>query len=413
MNLSPEVKLAAAIVRVADKEKGEAPYFGPVLRGLIRRKTTEVKTLAVSKFGVLYWSPEFVNRTPVEVLSQGLMHETMHVLLKHHERAAAVGATTPALSEIANWAEDACINEELSKIRPMPDWVITPAKLQQKDGLIFEERYRLLKDSVKYVTISFKGVGSGECGSCSGNKAPCEPAEEDRDSRSKAEMDRYVKETANAIKEHAAKKPGSVPGGLMVWADAELETPRVDWRQKLSKTVRGTIAHRIGAVDYTWRKPSRRQAGYGYGPGKPIMPAFYAPQPRVGFLADVSGSMMWAMKRVASELQGVFTAVQAKLTVCTVDAQVQGVKECASIQQAIELFKGGGGTYLTPGFEALSKRRPPPEVVVVLTDGEIGDGYPETPPSYRVVWCVVGDTEFEPTYGEVVRIEERDLKENP
>ena len=79
MALSPKERLAAAINRVVDPTRnsrtgqpnGIAPYFGAILRGLIRRQidgdmatimeaSGMTPTLAVSKDGVLWWSPKFI-----------------------------------------------------------------------------------------------------------------------------------------------------------------------------------------------------------------------------------------------------------------------------------------------------------------------------------------------------------------
>jgi predicted metal-dependent peptidase len=112
------------------------------------------------------------------------------------------------------------------------------------------------------------------------------------------------------------------------------------------------------------------------------MPAFHAPVPRVSVLVDTSGSMSEeALATVAAELQGVLAATGADVTVAAVDAALQGIKECRTIADAVALFKGGGGTVLIHGWNALLERKPTPDVIIVCTDGYIGgggDGYPPT-----------------------------------
>jgi len=416
--------LAAAILRVVDSRTGWAPYFGAVLRGLVRREMPEAMveamraegmapTLAVTEDGILFWAAEFVRTTPTETLALGLIHECMHVVLKHHERCRAL-RVPQEMRRLANLAEDACINEEIRKLKQPPETWCYPETLHQPLGLTFEERYRLIEKNT--VTIKVPRCGGGGCGSCSGNSAPGEPPPGKKDGegggegRSKAEMDRIRREVAQAVQAQEARDSqsrGFLPASLARWAEEFLAPPQVPWQDKLASVVRAAVAYRPGAVDFDWSKPSRRQGGLGYGVGVPIVPSYRAPVPQVGVLIDLSGSMSRArVKAATSELQGILAAVNATVTVCTVDAELQGIKECRSLADAAEIFTGGGSTILTPGFEALSARQPKIELVVVLTDAEIGDGYPDIEPHYRVVWCVCGNrVAFKPRYGEVIHVE--------
>ncbi len=351
----------------------------------------------------MYWSAAWVDSVSTEDLAVGLIHESMHILLKHFERAETMGAVTPELAQIANLAEDACINEEIRKSRPMPAWVIFPETLEQPLALVMEHRYELLRKRQKQQPKAGK-VGAGTCGSCSGSKAPGEPTDEKGEGRSDAEMARVRRETAEAVK-HAAQGDqgrGTIPDSLLRWADEELAPPKIDWRKRLGQVVRATIAYRPGAVDFDWTKRSRRQAGLGSGIGKPVLPAFRAPVPRVAVVVDTSGSMgSDQLTDAASELNGILQAVGAQVTVCACDAAVHELQEVGTIQAAVKLLKGGGGTDMRPALDALAKHKARPEVVIVATDGYIGDIGPK--PSYRVVWLIVGRlTTFMPAWGEVV-----------
>lgn len=453
--LSPRELFASAVLRVVDEHHGLAPYFGVVLRGLVRRESTVIPTLAVSKYGVLLWNPEWVGKQTVEVLAFGLCHETMHVLLKHFDRAEALGiklepGQRPSRdlrrkAVMVNYAEDACINEELRKLAAqvtsggkaapvtLPEDWIYPDTLKQPDGLIMEDRYRRLLDQVQQAQQDEegegegegkgdgegegegegKGVGQGACGSCTGRPLPGEPAGAG-DGRSEAEMARYRRETAEAVREHATRKGrGTVPGGLLIWADEMLTPPKVDWRTQLARIVRAAIAYRPGAVDLCYTRPSRRQAGLGFGVGVPVVPAFRAPIPQVAVVLDTSGSMsLDDLRAGCAELSGVLQAVGAAVTFCVCDADVHGVREVDSISTAIGMLKGGGGTSMTPAFEALAVHRPTPEVVIVLTDGLIGDGYPAIEPAFPTVWVVVGGHNERPCpWGEVVFVDESGARE--
>lgn len=401
------------------------------MRGLIRREMPPEMveamkaagarpTLATTKDGMLFWAAEFVDAISNEDLAMGLMHETMHVMLETFKRAAALGVVPEATPEmgaksyLVNIASDACINAELRKIRPMIKDAIFPETLNQPEGLIFEERYRLLLQEMQKQQAGGEGEGEGEgkgngsakgkgngkgevvkgwCGGCAGHPVPGEPiAGKSPDGRSEAEMTRLRKETAGAIKEHAQSKGrGTVPDNLVRWADEQFAPPKIDWRQKLAQTVRAAVAYKAGAVDLCWNRMSRRQAGVGFGPGRPIMPAYRAPVPAVSILLDTSGSMEGEdLTAAMSEIQGVLNAVGASVTFAVCDAYVHGVATVATAKAAMEMLKGGGGTDMRPGFEALAAHKTRPDVVICLTDGHIGDGYPAIEPPWRTVWVVIG-----------------------
>lgn len=413
-SLSPSQKLSAAIMRVVEPPVAIAPYFGAVLRGLVRREMTpemeaamesfgQKPTLGVTADGVLLWSSKFVESIDVMELTWSLIHEVGHIVLKHSARAAAQGVSTvhattaeeASDARLWNIAGDASWNEELRKMNPakLPDWWVMPETLLQAPGLIVEERYQLLKKDVEKIKSKMPkpGTGSGGCGSCSGNPLPGEPesGKKNGDGRSEAEMARMRKQVAQDIQ--GVKDRGKVPDSLNRWADSYLSPPKVDWRTKLARTLRGAVAYRSGQSDFTWSKMSRRQAGVGYGIGRPVVPALHSPVPSVGIIVDTSGSVSQrGLAAAAAEISGILSAVGASVTVVAVDADVQNVKECKTIGDAIKSFKGGGGTIMTPGWEALSKMKNRPSVVVCLTDGFIGDGYPHVEPAFCTnIWVVI------------------------
>jgi predicted metal-dependent peptidase len=322
-NLTPHQILAAAMLRATDARNGLAPYCGVILRGLLRRQMSKAieeelgpgrATMAVTKDGILYWSASFVARQSIDELAFGLIHEAMHLLLDHFGRAEAINAP-PEHNVIINLAQDACINDELKKAfeKAHPNVgkdCVYSSSLKQPPGLIWEERYRrLLKNAVK--------VPMPMCGGCAHNPLPGEKTNGSGEGRSQAQLDRLRKETAQAIRDHAAKQPGTVPAELEVWADALLTPPRVDWRTRLGALVRDAIAYRPGVGHSTFLRRSRRQAGVGYGVGRPVMPGQHQAVPRVACVIDTSGSMMGKpLVDAASEMQGVFAAAGAAVTVC-------------------------------------------------------------------------------------------------
>lgn len=424
--LTPSQKLSAAIMRVVEPPVAIAPYFGAVLRGLVRREMsadTEAAlvsmgmkpTLFVTSDGIMQWSASFIESIDVVEVAWSLIHEVGHVVLNHHSRALAAGIppilSTPedvSDSRLWNLAGDASWNSELRKMNgaKLPGFWVMPETLEQKEGLVVEERYNLLKQRVKKLQKELQNaLGSGGCGSCSGHPVPGEPegGKKNEDGRSEAEMARMRKQVAEDIQ--SCKQRGTIPDSLQRWADSYLAPPKIDWRTKLARLVRGAVAFRSGQADFTWSKMSRRQAGVGYGIGRPVIPALHSPVPSVGVIIDTSGSMgEMALSAALSEVRGVLSAVGAGVTVCICDAQVHGIQRVDSVEAAAKMLKGGGGTAMSPALKAVTELKEKISVAIVITDGYIDD--PPEPP-FSVVWCIVGgNTSFKPQYGDTVFVDE-------
>lgn len=172
------------------------------------------------------------------------------------------------------------------------------------------------------------------------------------------------------IAQHS-KNRGDVPAGLERWAK-ELLDPVVDWRRELSSIVRRTFASVAGLRDYTYRRPSRRQAAMKATGQGVLLPAMRQPQPpQVAIVIDTSGSMSdemlsWAL----TETQGVLRSLgssERTVRVFSCDAQsgsAQRIRRASDIN-----LTGGGGTDMRVGIEAAMQSQPAPDAVVVISDG--------------------------------------------
>ena len=126
-------------------------------------------------------------------------------------------------------------------------------------------------------------------------------------------------------------------------------TPKVDYLAIIRRTVRTALREStLGRYDRTYRRPHRRQACYG----EFIMPSFYQPRPRPGFLIDTSSSMQnEQLSRAMTEL-GALTrqlGYASEVVVACCDAAVHGVKKIFNPSQ-LQLY-GGGGTDIAKGLE--------------------------------------------------------------
>jgi predicted metal-dependent peptidase len=427
------------------------PYFSAAVMGLVPHQTPGLKTMAVTKRGVLLWDPALSAVWSVEEAAWTLLHEACHWVRTHLQRAEQVGATAqPDLAKLWNYAADAEIDDDLVAAGakyPRVDgkfihedlagqsihYQVLPGDFGQPEGRLAEEYYAALRRKAppqgkagmaqrqpgdgKPQSGKGKGApGEGDvvvphggcagCGSGAGNKAgeleDSVPAEL---GKSSAEQKRVQRAVAEAVRKHTASKGrGSVPAGLQRWAEEVLGPPQVPWQQELARVVRNAIAYRPGAGDYRYDRPSRRQGAIGYGSGKPVFPALRMPIPAVAVIQDTSGSMGDdSIKEGLQEVKGILAAVGAEVAFYACDADVHAAVRIRNVKEAAAAMKGGGGTDMKPAIDAACKAARRPEVLVICTDGHIGDPGPE-PMRMNTIWlvCGAGANEAPAKWGKVV-----------
>lgn len=247
-------------------------------------------------------------------------------------------------------------------------------------------------------------AGWGACGSAAGNPLPAEEEIRKRiKGRTKAELKRMKREVAEAIKTESARSRGTVPGGLLRWAEKSLKPAQVPWQRELATICRSAVAYRPGAIDYKYDRPSRRQAGLGHNSGDPILPCMRQPIPNVLIVVDTSGSMGTSeLTDGLREANGILKSIGVgHATFMACDAQVHSLQKVRSWRDILPLLKGGGGTSFIPVFEQLRSIKPRPDVLVFVTDG-MGDCPEQPPPGVKVIWLLVGAHRQKPhmgTYG--------------
>jgi predicted metal-dependent peptidase len=433
--LPPEQKLAAA-----RRQAGKlTPYFASVLLSLVPRKVDAelmpMPTIGVTKNLIMLWCEAFVKSVTVQELAAVLVHEVNHAIRSHPAQFEAAGVDMM----LANIAGDLEINDDLRQIQDivLPKGTYAPLVPEQfgfKPGKTWREYYALLQQMAKSGSSGKSGlgegnvpgpdgkgnrapgVGHGRCGSMGGHALDHEPGDGDADARSDKDIDRIKKETAHAVQEHSkAKGRGSVPAGLERWAEGALKPPKVRWQDKLARAARNAVAFKAGAVDLRYTRPARKQAGIGYGIGRPILPTYVAPVPRVMVAVDTSGSMGDdELRRCLAECDGVLRAVGSDIQFITCDADVHTDTVIKNWRDVAKKLNGGGGTDFRPMFTRAMSKRLRPEVLVVCTDG-CGPAPAYPPPGLRVVWVLCGTHRSIPvdvetgrsiTYGDIIEIDE-------
>lgn len=190
---------------------------------------------------------------------------------------------------------------------------------------------------------------------------------------SEAENEAIQREIAKNLEEEQNTR-GTVPAGMRRWAEKVLAPPKHDWRKEFAKKVRKAVNRAWGHEVRTWRRLGRNSAATNY---RYLSPSSYTPVPKIGIVLDTSGSMGGGqagsrLHIACSEVQGICKQVGAQVTFLSVDAQAGEVTEINNFQDAVRkgAMTGGGGTDMRVGIASMEDMDDPPQVCVVLTDGE-------------------------------------------
>ena len=349
--------------------------------------------------------------TPAQ-LGSVLVHHVCHLLREHGERARATGIRP---DEARTWvrAADAEINDDLVPAGlDLPGRPVLPRDLSAPDGLLAEQYFTGMRASAQQGT----GGRGAERGDRSGHSAGEETAGDWVDCGSGADGmprsgqgpgslpgwqgDLLRRQVALDVVAHG-KLPGTVPAGLLRWA-REVLSPKVNWRALLAAELRRTVAEVAGAVDYSYRRPSRRSPVAG----QVVLPALRRPVPEVAVVCDTSGSMTGdLLAMVLAEVEGLLRALglarQVRVLAC--DTAVGPAQRVSSARQV--RLVGGGGTNMGAGIAAAAALRPRPAVTVVLTDGYTP--WPAQPPQgMRIVVGLIGARAPDaPSWARSVRVE--------
>jgi predicted metal-dependent peptidase len=351
----------------------------------------------------MHADPELIAGWTAAQLGSVLIHHVCHLLRTHGERAQGAGVRP---DEAADWirAADAEINDDLVPAGlDLPGTPVLPRDLRAQDGLLAEQYF----DAIRRRPARAPSDSGADNPDRSGRWLDCGSGADGipRPGQAGGGLSRWQgdllrRQVAQEVIAHG-KQAGTVPAGLLRWAE-EVLSPKVNWRAVLAAELRRAIAEVSGAVDYSYRRPSRRSAVAG----PVVLPALRRPVPEVAVVCDTSGSMTEdLLAMVLAEVEGLLRALglarQVRVLAC--DTAVAPVQRVSSARQ-VQLI-GGGGTDMGAGIDAAAALRPRPAVTVVLTDGYTP--WPAAAPKgMRVVVGLIGEQAPEaPPWTRAVRVE--------
>jgi predicted metal-dependent peptidase len=373
-------------------------------------------TVSVDEHWRMRADPDLAAGWTAAQLGSVLVHHVCHLLRTHGERAQAAGVAGDRSADARAWvrAADAEINDDLVPAGlDLPGRPVLPHDLGAEDGLLAEQYFEALR---RRPPPGASGVSGGGTADRSGKKNEGETAGGWLDCGSGADgvprpgdgpgglpdwqADLLRRQVAQEVLAHA-KQPGTVPAGMLRWAE-QLLSPRISWRKVLAAELRRAVFEVSGAVDYSYRRPSRRSSVAG----GVVLPALRRPVPEVAVVCDTSGSMTAELLAAAlAEVEGLLRAIglARQIRVLACDTAVAPAQRVSSARQ-VQLV-GGGGTNMGAGLAAAALLRPRPAVTVVLTDGYTP--WPSAAPKgIRVVVGLLGPRAPDaPPWARAIRIE--------
>jgi predicted metal-dependent peptidase len=339
--------------------------------------------MGVDKYWRLYINEEWCNGRTVEELAGILEHEINHLLRDHPMRHEI---KQPESHLIWNIAADCEINDDLlASGTILPEGGQTPQLYKLPENEFAEWYYEKLLSKAQKIPSSFWGK-EGEHGSNGGGPGGAwEHDAPDKSGQVGVDRGRHKIIQSQVAKDmQHAKEQGKLYGEWEDWINSVL-TPKAPWRKLLSRAVQRAFHIVSGKMDYSYRKPSRRQSIMG----NILTPSLVGYQSIPAVVLDTSGSMgKEELEQCAGEIDGILANTSGYAWGIQVDAEVHEAKRIRKVSEMLEI-KGRGGTNMGIGIEyAVTKIRPRPAICIVLTDG-LTDWPQEAPPLPTIV-CLVG-----------------------
>lgn len=381
------------------------PYLASYIYAMKEHEKPGIQTMSVDQHGNMYWDPKFVASISKQVGSYCVVHEVLHLIFKHHERAIAMLGSKPSKQQqlVSNIAADLVIEQALSMMRHLrPEGAIhlnqfvpqLDMTLDFPPDLRYEEYYRLIMERLKGDEQEQEGQqpqsspqqgdddgdGQGDSqpqqdsqpsgkpcspesgGSCADGQP--RPYEEPSDGEWEAFGEDIAAEMAEKAIEQYEKSKGDVPGVIKRAISSKLR-PVVDPWSQLRSAVATSVAAPVGGRESTYRRVSRKQH-----PDMMRLRGSYYTQPSAVVVLDTSGSMCngddqaKALSCIAAGLRKL-----ARFKVICGDTRIASRKDVASIKQID--WAGGGGTDMAAILERVDKEDRPDSIVLV-TDCETG-----------------------------------------
>ena len=411
MAITQETRLKKAHIALM-KHQETALYSGVILMG--KSVVEDGIPTAYTNGRDKKYGREFISKLTDPQLRGLILHENLHVALKHVGRFTKEFKDEPMLINVAT---DYAVNDVIMSMNDkefceLPEGGLYDEKFHNWSA---REIYKYLKSTLPpqpKIQISIgnneggegqgdKGQGQGEGESIKisidGKESTVSTTDEhdfDSEQMSPAEQAQLSDSIDRALREGgilAGRMGAKIPRAI-----GELLEPKVDWREMLREFVTSTTR---GSDEYTWRKFNKRMMAND----------LYLPSlenESVGELViaiDTSGSIGGVeLTEFATELASICDTVSpSKVRILWWDTAVHGEQVFQDNYTNIAgLLKpqGGGGTHVGCVSDYIVKNKTPCEGVLVFTDGYVENDikWEITAPT---LWMVTQNKYFKPPMG--------------
>lgn len=375
-------------------------YSGVLMLGesTIRNDIATAATNGRDKF---YNENFIMNLTPEEVTAI-VLHEGLHVFLKHMMRHTDLIAEDPRL---ANAAMDYVVNDIIVNLKDK-----ALAKLPK--GGLYDPKFHdwSVREIYNYLKTGTnkQGEDEGEPEETQGddgeteqvtigpNKFPTKPIDEHEELEgiSESEQEELGKEIDKAIQESALL--AGLTGGELPRAISELLQPKLDWREVLNEYLTSRLR---GNDEFTFAKFNRKRVASGL-----YRPSTYTE--RVGRIVvafDTSGSISQEqINQFTTELASICgNVVPEEVVVLWWDTHVAGEQYFSEdYTNLVSMLKpsGFGGTRVSCVSEYMVRNNVEADALVVFTDGYVESdvNWQTTTPT---LWVITQNKSFNPPSG--------------
>ena len=357
------------------------------------------------------FSPKFLDELTNSELDFVMMHEILHIVLKHCFRGTKVD------NETFNIACDIVVNSNILYSNNMNLSSITLSKygvamhtIKGKEGYLYtaEQVYEMLPKSPSKKSGKNQSDNNNSSNKENNNSAHSGGSFDDHTHWNLNENDDYIideweqrliQATEMISKREASTGVGKVPLGAARLVE-KLTDSTVNWKEILNNF----LSFEIG--DYSFLPPDRRMSGPFFMPDFNELVENEDDPQDILFMVDTSGSISDKdISEAYSEIKGAidqFPSLKGYLGFF--DHEIYEPIPFESIDDLLKIRPyGGGGTNFHIIFKYVQRLEEKPKAIVILTDGYATFPKEEERCNIPVIWIINND-KVTPPWGTIARI---------